>query len=179
MKKNNNSKKNIVNTDKLYLVDLRFYNKNGVLIEDDDRISKAIVMENDGLFTNIISGEVLPYFIRIPYSSYTSDGIPFGTKLFTYNSDILENEGLCYVESYGEIIDKIRMQDSIELDDIRNRILHSDLYFKDRITIIEDLVNERGRRSRKLMKLARKDWDNNCYFRERLNEFCGNKVKIK
>ncbi len=157
-------------TDKLHLVDIRFYKKEyGVELPNEELTPKAIIYENNGEYANVITGEKLPFLTKSPYTNSTKSGVSYGTKLFVKTPDMIEAEGICYVEIENAMIDEIKKDSIIKYHNLEEKILYSKLYFKDRIRIIEERVDN-GIQPRKMKKLAKIDWEKNCVFKEKLDE---------
>lgn len=166
-------------TKTLHLVNIRFYDKNrGIEVEDEDLVPKAIIFEKNQHYYNIITGEELPYLIKAPYTNCTKTGVTYGNKYFVKNPDMIDDKGICYVETTDPFIEKIKEKDFITQKEIEEEILYSKLYFKDRIGIIEERVNE-GIKPRKMKKLAHIDWEKNCAFKERLDKIRDENKSIK
>lgn len=154
-----------IKTKNLELVDLRVYRKE-LGVEVDENMPKAIVIKNevDGLYYNIVSpDETYPIMKRIPYSSYTKFNTEFGTKLSVINKEQIKEKGICGIIINNDFIEQIKQKELIDEKDLEDRILKSDIYFKDRIRIIEQRVNN-SRRKRKYLKIAYNDWDKNCHY---------------
>ena len=127
----------MLGTKKLHMVDIRYYEGIGVEIEEEDKVLKAIVIEENGVYKNIVTDEVFPYFTRIPYSNYTCDHVAYGTKLFLHNKELLKEKGICYVEVEDEFLDEVKKQDYIDSVELEMMMVNSKLMFKDRFNIIE------------------------------------------
>lgn len=170
----------MLNTKNLFLADIRFYDVNkGIEKESKKLVPKAILSKVNQYYFNVINGQRLPYI-----SGYGNDKegcVAFGE---IKNPELMDEKGICYVETKDKFIDEIKKQDQISIRQLEEKILYSDLYFKDRIQIIENRINLTkkgiyGIKNRKLAKLAEKDWDKNCHYRDKLDQL-GNRIqKVK
>lgn len=170
----------MLKTKNLFLVDIRFYDaEKGIEKENKELISKAIVSKVDTYYFNVINGQRFPYISG--YGKSKDGYISFrGIK----NLELMDEKGICYVETKGRFIDDIKKQDEISIRQLEERILYSDLYFKDRIQIIENRVNLTkkgicGIKNMKLARLAKKDWYKNCHYRDRLDQLGNGIQKVK
>lgn len=163
-------KDRLLNTKNLFMVDVRFYDaEKGIEKESEELVPKAIVTKVDKYYFNYVTGERLPYISG--YGNDSGKHIQFGT---IENKELMQEKGICYVKTDSEFIDEIRKQDQVSERELEEKILHSSIYFKDRIYIVESRVNLsekgiHGIRGRKLLKMANKDWEKNCHFKQKLD----------
>lgn len=166
----------VLNTKNLFEVDVRFYNaEKGIEKEKPEFIPKAIVRKMNDEYYNIINGERLPL---VHYSNILlGDYISFGA---IKNPKLMDEKGICYVQTESNFIKELRKQEKISIRELEDRMLDSDIYFKDRISIVESRVNLsdkgiHGMKGRKLRKIAHKDWEKNCHFKQKQEQLCEGK----
>lgn len=168
---NTERKDKILNTKNLFMVDVRFYDaEKGIEKEDPELVPSAIVCRVYDEYYNVINGERLPL---VHYSNILlGDYIPFGA---IKNPKLMDEKGLCYVQTKSRFIGELRKQDKISIEELEDKILDSDLYFKDRIHIVESRVNLsdkgiHGLKGMKMRRIAHKDWRKNCHFKQKLEQ---------
>ncbi len=162
----------VLNTKNLFEVDVRFYDaEKGIEREEPELIPKAIVCKVNDEYYNVIIGERLPLVrgSKVLLGSY----IPFGA---IENPELMDEKGICYVQTESNFIKELRKQEKISIRELEDRMLDSDIYFKDRICIVESRVNLsdkgiHGMKGRKLRRIAHKDWEKNCHFKQKQEQF--------
>lgn len=158
-----------VKTNSLKLVDLRLYRKN-FGVEVDENMPKAIVyLDNkDNNYHNIINTkETYPFLTRTPYTNTMNNGVVYGTKLFVQDPSQIEEIGICAIECQDDFMSNIYSQEYIDINDLKKKIIESTLYFKDRVEIIKELIND-GYIKRKRRKLIERDFEKNFHYIEQL-----------
>lgn len=170
-----------IRTDNLYLVDVRFYNKaNGVEVISDRKMSKAVVFENEGYYYDVITGEIAPLLERVPYSNVSKGGADFGTKLVVVNTDLIEDEGICYIKSHDQsFVQDLKKTSRVEYAKLEDMILYSDKFFLARREIVQDRIGKTKTRfsKDKLFRILESDLQNNLYYRLRMRDIRKNKLK--
>lgn len=169
----------VFNTKNLFVVDIRFYDaEKGIEKEKEEFIPKAIVCRVKNEYYNVIIGEKLPFVhcSNILLGNY----IPFVT---VENKELMDEKGLCYVQTESEFMDELRKQEKISIRALEDKILDSNIYFKDRIYIVESRVNLsnkgiHGISGRKMRRIAHRDWEKNCHFKQKLDQlYLGQKLQ--
>ena len=176
----------VVKTDNIKLVDLRVYRKE-LGVEVDYEMPKALVIYNtsDERYHNLFDqNETYPFMKRVPYTNTTVDHISYGTKLLVENPSLIEDIGICAIECNDQFIEEIRKENYRDIKEIEDMVLSSELYFKDRVKIVENRINS-GSKKRKLAKILHKDWEKNCHYQDNMFivqyeiKKAKNKTKIK
>ncbi len=168
-----------IKTEKLHLVDMKFYDGKKVELDNLEDIPKVVVYEYKGNYFNIITGATLPYLERVPYGNYLSDGTGYGTKLIAKNMDLLEEKGLCYVESKEYFLDEIKNKKWVSKEELEDKMLNSRLYFKDRPQIMQEKAG-RGQQVKRFLKTIQKDMEKNYNFHKRVEQMKEDQVqKVK
>ena len=156
-----------IETSKINLVDLRLYWKEeGVLV--DNIMPKALVVydKSDNKYHNIIvPEETYPLIKRLPYSNTTSYGLEYGTKLIAEDPSQINESCICGIDLF---IEDLKKQPYIEMEELEDKMLYSNLYFKDRIRIIEKRINNSIKVPKKLRKKVSADWEKNCNYQDQI-----------
>ena len=127
----------IIDSKNICLAQLRYFNfeRKSTVIPDEK--AYVILLNVDGNYSNIVTGEVLPVYGRVPYANTTLDGEDYGTMLYSVTGEV--KDGMCYLleekENFGMFVEK----DSYSMKEIESEIINSSLLFVDRI----DLLNKR------------------------------------
>ena len=127
----------IIDSKNICLAQLRYFNfeRKSTVIPDEK--AYVVLLNVDGNYSNIITGEVLPVYGRVPYTNTTLDGEDYGTMLYSVTGEI--KDGMCYLleekENFGMFVEK----DRYSMKEIESKIINSSLLFVDRI----DLLNKR------------------------------------
>lgn len=124
----------------LYIVGLRFYDKNygkkGALVLSDNLsyliVTKSNVEGNNNYYNVFNRKESYPVFKRTNYANYRSNGEAYGTQMELVSDGGFLESGPCWLmqeqlpEEFG---------DEISLKTLEDLVLKSDKYFKDRENI--------------------------------------------
>lgn len=158
----------LLNTENLFMVDVRFYCADkGIEQEDDDYIPKAIVTKVGNEYYNAIIGEKYPMITS--YGKADDNYIEFSG---IENQELMDEEGICYVKIENELMSEIKKDQQISIRELEEKMLYSDIYFKDRIYIIDSRISfsrkNNLRLKHKLSVLANKDREKNEYFQQKL-----------
>ena len=128
-----------IDTSKLYLAQVRYYETERNGVEITDLKAYAFLAKVNGAYINILNPvEELPVYNRLPYSNTTRDGIDYGNIISLVCGD--EKDGPCFVIENVDV-KKIFGQDTILLSDVENYVLNSDLFFVDRIDLMSSSEN--------------------------------------
>lgn len=153
---------NKIKTKDLVLADIRIYEKGKGVIVDDDMPKVFLIKKNERYFNVFNKKEEYPLFKRFPYANVSLDGEAYGTKIYVGDEEELDEVGICAIESNDDLINKIREQDEVDIEDLKRIIIEAtNMYFKDRKRIIQDNYTLELDNLRK--KYPTKDDDN--YFR--------------
>ncbi len=170
----------MLDTKNLFMAEIRFYDAEKGLEKEDERlVPKTIVYKRNNECYGVVINERLPL---VKSSTITlGDYIPFSE---IKNPELMDEKGICYVEVESSFIEEIKKQDKISIRELENRILNSDIYFKERIHIIESRVNLsnkgiNGIKGLKLRRMAHRDWDKNCHFKQKLEQLNKHKKLAK
>ena len=157
-------------TSEIKLVHLRLYIK-GEGAEIDSSMPKALVIynEEDNKYHNIIiPEETYPLLKRLPYSNTTISGEEYGTKLIAVDPNQKDETCICAILTDDKFMSELKEQIYIEMKDLEDKILYSNLYFKDRIRIIEKRINNGVKVPKKLKRLISEDWERNCHYQDQV-----------
>lgn len=169
-----------IEVSKLVLADLRIYDKKfGVEVDFD--MPKVLLIEKDGVYHNVFNEEeVYPLCKRLPYSNTTLDGDSYGTKLSVNEKELEKNIGLCAIEDDKTSILEDCNSSYIDLKNLEDKVINSDLFFKDRATILYKRANEltSKRKARKLMKLVERDYEKLKHYEKQYNRISEDYTKM-
>lgn len=151
-------------------------------VEVDEEMPKAIVFfnKNDNKYHNaIVPNETYPLMKRVPYGNSNFNGVEFGTKVAVEDPSQIDDIGICAIECNDEFMDKIKETEYIDIEELEEKMLCSDLYFKDRIRIIEQRINNGIKVKKKVKKLVSEDWEANCHYMDQIFYIREENKKVK
>lgn len=160
-----------INTEKLKLAEIRLFDTEKMASEIPSVHGYTFLYEQDGKYQNIFRGEDgLPVFERVPYSNSTLDGEDFGSKIILLQGDV--QDGPCYIipSTSGKILFG---KEQISISELKTYILHSNYYFIDRLSIMEE---EYSSILQWLCNHKKRDQD--IKLRREFQEYFGNSSKI-
>ena len=126
-------------TKNLKIAEIRYFDtlNNGIVIPSQEVYT---FLEKVGdKYISVFTPEVeYPIYERVPYSNVTFDGWEFGTKIMLLSGEC--QDGLCYVIERIPIEDVLRV-DEISKEELEEVILKSNVFFVERIDIIQRKKN--------------------------------------
>ena len=157
-----------VDTSKLRLAQLRYFNLERKASEIPDEKAYAVLVEVNGTYVNVLNPiEELPVLDRSPYTNTTPDGQhEFGNQLFLINGEL--QDGPCYILERGNLRDHLR-RETVSISDIENYVLNSKEFFVDRVELIEK--DRKLLRDKYFKRLYLEDIKNLNKFNEYLDSF--------
>lgn len=161
----------MINTKDLFMAEIRFYDaEKGLEREDESLVPKTIIYKRNNECYGVVINERFPLVksSKITLGNY----IPFSE---IKNPELMDEKGICYVEVESSFIKEIKKQDKISIRELEDRMLNSDIYFKDRTHIIEGRMNLSNKginkiRWLKFRRIAHIDCKKNCHFRKKLEQ---------
>ena len=134
--------KRVINTKDLKLARVKYFDTehNGAELTD---IEAYVFLQKVGdEYANVFElSDSTPVLDRVPYSNYTKDGEPFGTRLVHVNGEL--TDGACYVIEPVNVSEMLRRREyseserkDISLDELTQYVMSSDMFFVDRINLI-------------------------------------------
>ncbi len=134
---------NKISVDKLRLVALKYYSRSDNGVEYTSALSYAFVVKTDeGKYVNPFAlEENYPVFEAAPFTniSSASNWEEYGYKLFLAND--VDRTGPCYV-SYGDNLKDIFSGDTVTIEMLREYMVKSKAYFKDRSKFYKDSIKK-------------------------------------
>lgn len=165
------NKKQMIDTNRLFLGGMRFFSKEDNGAELSDNLGYAVLYKiAEDIYINIMNPlEEYPVFLRVPYTNVSSYGEEYGTKLALVSKKV--ETGPCYVisSSFKELL-KV---DNIDLEGLEDYILNSSYYFIDRTDIAKDRLKKNPRKMNSIIKNDSKSYE------EMVEFFENRKVAIK
>lgn len=161
----------MLNTRSLFMVDVRFYDINsGIEVEREELIAKAIVLKVNKDYFNAIIGERYPYIEG--YGQRKDSYISFGR---IKNKELMKEKGICYVKTNSSFMDELKRKEQISMRELEDKILNSNIYFKDRVYIAESRIKLNQRKIKfpnkiKMLRIINSDNYKNNHFKRKLNE---------
>ena len=162
------------NTKDLYLAELKYAAKEKG-IEVMEPLSYVFVYHKDNSFYNVITKEEYPTYEKIPYSNTTIDGEDYGTKIRLVSE--LDETGPCYLLSNIKC-EKLLSDSVVDLEIIKDYILNSSFFFKDRIDIAVDRLAN-FKEPVKMFKIFWNEFDRREYIKKYFKEKEVGKQKVK
>ena len=158
-------KNNVINTSNIKLAQIRYFNEKVNACEIPTIEAYALLVNVWGKYINLFNfTDELPVYTRAPYSNTTMDGEDYGTKIVLVTGEV--QEGPCYV------LEPLRMKsvfrkEKISFGELEQYVLQSDLFFVDRIGLLED-ANQKGiqkmKNNKKILEDSKKMAKLNEYF---------------
>ena len=130
----------VIKTEDLKLARVKYFDTehNGAELTD---IEAYVFLQKVGdEYANVFElSDPTPVLDRVPYSNYTKDEEPFGTRLVLVNGEL--SDGACYVIEPVKVDDMLESKkadkpEEVSLEDLTQYVIASDMFFVDRINLI-------------------------------------------
>ncbi len=124
-----------ISTKELKLAEIRLFDAYRMASEIPYVHGYTFLLEEDGQYRTLFRDfDQLPVFGRVPYSNETLNGEDFGSKIVLLQGEA--DNGPCYIVSYDG--KKLFGKEEITLQELKTYILHSEYFFIDRLSIMEE-----------------------------------------
>ncbi len=147
-----------IQTSRIKLADLKYFDKEQNGVELSDSLSKGILIDplgDDNYYNLFCFSEYYPVFKRERGSNVSLSGEEYGTRMSLVSNELAS--GPCWVLSKVSFRDEVG-KDEVSISDIEEYVINSSYFFKDRVAIIEDRF--KGRKGRKWHKKVLSDEQN-------------------
>ena len=126
-----------VNIENLRLAKVRYYDAEKKGLEITDLNAYAFIFASGSSYVNLFDmTDEIPVFERVPYTNTTQSGLNYGTKVRQLTGD-RDKSGACYLLEKMNVKDLFQ-KDKISIEQIKDYMLHSSLFFVDRKDIIQE-----------------------------------------
>jgi len=128
-----------IKTERLKLAQIRHFSKahNGVEVPRNKAYVFLYKLGEDKYVNLFNTMQELPVYERVPYSNTTKEGLDYGTKIVLASGE--EKSGPCFVvENIG--MDNLFGEEKISLEQLKQFVFASNLFFIDRPTLVEEKV---------------------------------------
>lgn len=126
-----------VNTDDLKLAEVRYYDVEHNGLEYTKPLAYVVLLNRGDTYVSLLNpGDIAPIYERVPYTSNavgTEDYI--GTKIRQVFGDVISGEAWLLTDF--DFTTKFDRKD-VEIKDVEDFVLGSELFFKDRISLAQD-----------------------------------------
>lgn len=128
-----------VNTKDLSVAEVRYYDKEKNGLEYTSPLSYVILLNRGDTYVNLFNcGDFAPVYTRIKNVSnrFKDSDEFFGTKINLVCGEVQSGEAWLISDvNFSEVFG----MEEVDVDDIENYVIESDLFFKDRLEIIKTL----------------------------------------
>lgn len=115
--------------------EIRYFEEDKNACEIPEIKAYSYFLEVQGTYINIFHPlEECNVYKRVPYSNSTESGESFGTKIVLASGKA--EDGVCYILDKGD--EYISDEKYISIEELSNKIVNTDEFIVDRISILED-----------------------------------------
>lgn len=127
--------KKIVNVEDIYLAEVRRFDLEMNASEIPSVHGYTFLKKDEDHYGSLFHPAFdYPVYERVPYSNTTRDGEDYGSKIKLVQGDAIN--GPCYIiqSSLSKIVDR----NTISMDEVRRYMLQSNMFFVDRILLLQE-----------------------------------------